>query len=457
MTWAAKRQIIYFSIFMVVMLVVVGIPLFSIYYQAPTCFDNKQNGPEQGVDCGGACNRLCKALEIKPVVEWQRLLEVQPGLYSAVAYVQNPNLNAQAEAVPYTFTVRDDANMVITERKGITYIPPGKNFAVFESGIIIPTDIGPVRATFDLSDDFEWTVAPKNPPQITVSNQQVDGLSNTPRITADLTNTSFTNVGRVDATIIVYNTDGNAVAASKTYVDNLDKQTTTKIVYTWPKPFSSEVTSCQQPTDVILGIDRSGSMASDGKDPPEPLTSVKNAALAFVDALRSQDKAGLVSFATAATDPIDQVLTTDRASLRGAIQDIFIASNGTQYTNIYDAINLAMDELGTNRHQSNAKKAIVLLTDGIPTYPEKKGSPTYAADLALAAAREAQSKGIEVYTIGLGKDIDEAFLKAVAGSNERYYKAPTTKELSTVYKLIGASLCKVGPAKVEIIPEVQPR
>jgi Mg-chelatase subunit ChlD len=457
MTWAMKRQIIYFSIFMAIMLVVIGIPLFSIYYEAPTCFDNKQNGNELGVDCDGLCNRLCRALEAKPVVEWYRLLDVQPGLSTAVAYLQNPNLDAEAKVAPYTFTIRDASNTIIAERKGTTYIPAGKNFAIFESNIVIPADAGQLRTTFELSEDFEWTRAPKDAPKVLVANQQVDAFSMKPSVTATLTNTSFTDLGRVNATVIIYNTDGNAVAASKTYVDRINKQGNAQVVFTWPRQFSSEVASCQQPTDVILGIDRSGSMAVDNKNPPEPLTSVKNAAILFVDALRSHDKVGLVSFATTGSDPIDQILTSDHAIAKSAIDEIYIHNDGTQYTNIFDAIELAKEELLSSRHQAKAKRAIVLLTDGNPTYPEKKGDPNYPADRALASARDAQSQEIEIYTIGLGKDLDENFLKAVAGSDNRYFKAPTTKELTEIYKDIGASLCKLGPAKVEIIPEVLPR
>jgi Mg-chelatase subunit ChlD len=456
MTWAAKRQVTYFIVFMIIMVVVVGIPLFALWYEAPTCFDGKQNGGEQGQDCGGICERLCPALEIKPVVQWQQVFELEPGLYSAVAYVQNPNLNAHARNTPYAFTFRDATNAIIGKREGTVYVPPGKNFAVFESNIILPKDAGQIRTSFEFTSEPDWHRVGSTTP-VTVSSHQVDNLSDKPTITADLINSSLTDMGRVDATVIVYDTEGNAVGASKTYVDSILKQSKTRVVFTWPMPFTSQVTTCQQPTDVMLTIDRSGSMASESKNPVEPLTSAKSAALTFVDNLKPQDKAGLISFATTATFPIDQLLTIDRPAMKEAIEAIAIDSDGTQYTNMKDAIEKSIDELTSNRHNPQAKRALVILTDGNPTYPEKKGDTHYPFDVALAAARDAQSRGIEVFTIGLGNDIDEDFLKSVAGFTERYYRAPTKEDLESVYARIGAALCKAGPARVEIIPEITPR
>jgi Mg-chelatase subunit ChlD len=456
MTWAAKRQISYFLVFMVIFVVLVGIPLFSLWYHKPTCTDNIQNGGEQGVDCGGSCTRLCPTFVIRPVVEWQQAFEVGSGVYSAVAYVQNPNLNAEAFSVPYTFSFRDGANTIVAERKGSAYIPPGKNFAIFESNIPIPPNTA-IHTTFDFTASFDWQkTAGTTTPQVLVKNQHVLGLAQAPTITADLQNATFEDFGRIDVTAIVYDTEGNAVAASKTYVDHLDKQSLAHVAFTWPLPFSGQVTSCQQPTDIVLDIDRSGSMASDGKNPPEPLTSVKNAALSFVNGLSNRGKISVVSFATDASSPIDQVLTSDVPSVRDAINGIEIGTGSTQYTNIADALQHSIDELSTNRHTSSSKQAIVLLTDGKPTYPEKKGDPTYAADTALALARDAQSKGIEIFTIGLGKDIDQDFLKSVSGFDERFFQAPSRQDLLSVYSQIGSSLCKLGPAKVEIIPDIAP-
>jgi Mg-chelatase subunit ChlD len=453
MTWAAKRQIIYFSVFLALVIIVIGIPAFAILYHKPTCFDGELNGNEQDVDCGGTCSRLCKAYVTQPVVVWQQSFEVEPGLYSAVAYIQNPNQNAQAKTVPYTFTLRDGANTVVAERKGIAFIPAGKTFAIFESNITVPKKAGPLRTSFIFTGEFDWHAASST--QVSIRNQTLNRITDSPVVTADVSNPG-NDLGRVNFTAIVYDSQGNAIAASKTYVEDLKKGAVKHIVFTWPNPFAGQVVSCQQPTDIVLSIDRSGSMTSDGKNPPQPLTTVKEAALSFVNSLALQDKASVISFATQASDPIDQTLTTDRAAAKEAVESITILDSGLQYTNIADALTKSIAELTSSRHQSGAQQAIILLTDGEPTHPQKKGDAHYPKDTALAAARDAQSRGIQVFTIGLGKTVNDDFLKSVAGLDERYFRAPTSDQLETIYATIGSSLCKLGPAKVEIIPDVLP-
>ena len=207
----------------------------------------------------------------------------------------------------------------------------------------------------------------------------------------------------------------------------------------------------------MLSIDRSGSMAYLNQNPPEPFTTVKNAALSFVDNLESTDRAGVISFANTASAPIDQILTDDYAAVRDAINAISIGTNGVQNTNIADALQKSLDELTGKRHNAAAKQSIILLTDGVADYPQKKGDPQFAADRRFSVAHSAQSQGVNIYTIGLGKDVDSDFLKSVAGEDDRFYAAASSTDLAFIYYQIATSMCKLGPAKVEIITDVVPQ
>lgn len=454
MTWSLRRQITYFIVFASIVLLLIGIPVFALLHKTPTCSDGKKNGTEQDVDCGGICTRLCIAQELEPKLQWQQSFEIQPGVYNAVAYIQNLNPDAQAKDVPYVFILKDKNGQVVAVREGKASIPPGINFAIFEGTINVPKGLGDLTTTFTFTGQPDW-MRVKTPVHLLVKNQQIFDVTTAPIVMADIENPTLTQLGRVNATAIIYDTEGNPISASKTYVDRIGREASEKVAFTWPTTFPGQLTACQQPTDVMLDIDRSGSMTSDSKKPPQPLTAVKNAALTFVDALGEMDKVGLVSFATEATNPIDQILTDNHKLVKDAIGIVSIATNGTQYTNIYDALQRSITELMSARHRDGAKPAIVLLTDGNPTYPIKKGNTNYAAEQAIAAAHDAESKGIDIYTIGLGNEVDENFLKSISGVSDRYYKASTSTDLTSVYSAIGAALCKLGPAKIEIIPEIE--
>jgi hypothetical protein len=78
---------------------------------------------------------------------------------------------------------------------------------------------------------------------------------------------------------------------------------------------------------------------------------------------------------------------------------------------------------------------MVLLTDGLQT-----GTPGEE----LRAAAEVRQAGIRLYTIGLGADVDEAALKTMAGDDSRYYHAPDSADLASIYEEIAQDLMCPG-------------
>lgn len=71
-------------------------------------------------------------------------------------------------------------------------------------------------------------------------------------------------------------------------------------------------------------------------------------------------------------------------------------------TNIGAAIRAAVYQL-THNHRPNAVKAIVLFTDGQPTWPRVGSDTTLAREQTRLAAVQARDAGIPVYTIGLAQ------------------------------------------------------
>ena len=56
-SWAVKKQLTYFSVFLIIIIgVAVG---FYLNITVPSCTDKKQNQDEKGVDCGGQCSKEC--------------------------------------------------------------------------------------------------------------------------------------------------------------------------------------------------------------------------------------------------------------------------------------------------------------------------------------------------------------------------------------------------------------
>lgn len=241
MSWATKKKITYLSIVFSAVIIFFAIILFPTLYRPPSCFDNKQNQGEGGVDCGGPCQLLCKSQTAKPLVLWQRFFKVSDGVYSAVAYVQNSNLNSAAYNVPYVFRLYDAQNSLILERKGATSIAPTAVTPIFEGALVTGTRI-PAKVSFSFTADPDWFVWTTRAPKINVS-ERTDPTPDekAPSLTARLTNTTFKPIPRFDVVTVLFNANGTAFAASKTVVDGLPEEGTVPIAFSWREPFADTV------------------------------------------------------------------------------------------------------------------------------------------------------------------------------------------------------------------------
>ncbi|MCP5100841.1 MAG: VWA domain-containing protein [Chloroflexi bacterium] len=78
---------------------------------------------------------------------------------------------------------------------------------------------------------------------------------------------------------------------------------------------------------------------------------------------------------------------------------------------------------------------------GLAVQQAADGTPNETGETAvLAAAESAKNAGIEIFTIGLGPEINSQLLEAVATDAEHFYNAPTTNELSDIYRQIVGEL-----------------
>lgn len=254
--WVAKRKMLYGTIGIVVLATAVGLPLYFFLHKTPTCSDRIKNQNEKGVDCGGVCNLLCPTDIVNPIVLWQRAFPVTPGIYNAVAYIQNPNVLTRVDKITYVFRLYDKNNLMIGERTGTTFIPANQTFAVFEAGIRTGERI-PVRTSFAFTDTLSWSqnLDTYKKPSLLSENVLISNESVAPRLDAVIRNKSLETVDNLEAVTIIYDIKDNAIAASRTIVQNLLPGTGAPVTFTWPGPFSDPVAR----KEMILRIYPAGS------------------------------------------------------------------------------------------------------------------------------------------------------------------------------------------------------
>jgi len=169
------------------------------------------------------------------------------------------------------------------------------------------------------------------------------------------------------------------------------------------------------PVSILLALDESGSMRKSAED-------VKAAALRFVDAVRDEDRLGVILFSDDATLATD--LTLSREIPRMTVNRY--ASHGG--TALYDAIRVGLDRLA----KVEGRRVIVVLTDGRDENGPGTGpGSTSTVDELLERLRDVDAG---VFAIGLGPNVDRVTLERIArASGGQAYFPATVDELPAQY------------------------
>ena len=194
------------------------------------------------------------------------------------------------------------------------------------------------------------------------------------------------------------------------------------------------------PTDIVLILDRSGSMA-------QSLPSLKEAAKAFVDIIDeatdgtqdgqigSGSRIGIISFADTAVQ--DMGLSTSVADLKAAI-DGLTAGGSTNHADAFTKALACFEPAGTNA------KVMVMFTDGVTTIG---AAPTPVATLA-------KSQGVIIYGLGLmgNGGIDEQALRDWSSDPDSAYVAiaPTDQDLEALFQDLARNITNPGATNIAI-------
>lgn len=239
-SWSQRRKTFYFLIFTGFLFGFIILPAYLIFYKPPTCDDGKQNGDEKGIDCGGSCVKLCRSQYLDPNIIWTRAIKVKSGIYNIIAYIENPNIDAGVDFISYNFKIKDKDGVLIYEKKGDTFIPPNKFFAVFEDRISMGEKI-PTKILFEFTGGTVWKKQENKEAGITVLKKTISYENYLPRVDAVLENHTLESIFKIEVVAIVYDKYDNAVGFSRTFIDKLEKRESQSITFTWPEPLVSDV------------------------------------------------------------------------------------------------------------------------------------------------------------------------------------------------------------------------
>jgi len=233
LTWSGRRQLIYYGVGIVVLIMLVWVTWALFFNVPPTCFDGKQDGNEQGIDCGGSCALLCADTAHDPVALWARAFQTGPTSYTAAAYIQNNNVGAGAKNVAYSFQLFDANNNLVIERDGVVDLPPINTIPIIEPNIMVGNrTVAHTQFAFSSTPPAVWNKVPAGDiPALHMTQQNLS--TDASRLDALLVNDTLQDAGQVTVEAVLFDAEGVARAASKSLIATVPAKSSVPVVFTW--------------------------------------------------------------------------------------------------------------------------------------------------------------------------------------------------------------------------------
>ena len=241
--WSVRRKINIILTMFTVGVFVAAVIIFSLLYNPPTCDDGIQNGQEFGVDCGGPCPAMCAERPRRLLDVWTRAFPLTDGVYAAVAYIENQNENWYVPSVQYEIVLYDKERSIITRASKKTAIMPNGVTPIFVPHILTGKSTV-ATASFRFTEEPRF-VRYDGAYNFTFSDIRTDVRDNmSPRVDAVVTNAGDTTAAAANFIVIVYDEDGVAIAASRTFEEYMEPGESRRIQFTWVYPFVLRAGRC---------------------------------------------------------------------------------------------------------------------------------------------------------------------------------------------------------------------
>lgn len=237
--WALKRKL---SI-MLMFVIILGISAFFVYkaffFENSTCFDKKQNGIENGIDCGGSCEQVCRVQATDVNIIWAKTFEVSNGVSNIAALIENPNFDFEISAI-YNIKIFDENGIGVKDFKKRVTLNPGEKRLIFIPSII--TGKRKIKQTFiDFENIESLTSQDIEKNNLVVTSKVITKKKGQTRLSIRVKNTSLKQVRDIEVSAVLKNKEGTIINAGKSFIDYIPKRGDDGVEITWPREFDENV------------------------------------------------------------------------------------------------------------------------------------------------------------------------------------------------------------------------
>lgn len=233
-----KKQFSIFSVFLLIVAVLIIGGYFLFRAESATCFDGIQNQGEEDVDCGGPCGACEEPRDLKIIS--QGFIPTEEGNFDFVAKIENPNPDWGVEFLRYRFYMYDQNDEQIGFKEGKTYVLPQETKYLIEQRIGFPK-LG--RINLEIRELIWQKIKDFEEIEIRIRNKELkiteQGFN---KLVGNVENKSSYDLDKIEINGLLYN-GGRLVGAGKTTMNTVLMGETRYFEISWPYEIIDEITS----------------------------------------------------------------------------------------------------------------------------------------------------------------------------------------------------------------------
>ncbi len=258
------KQVLYGAGYLAVLFLIVFLIYLIWLKPAPTCFDNKQNQAEIGIDCGGPCSP-CEIKTLTPLESsWIKYFSSDSQTVIATE-IKNSNPNWGADSFSYTFDIYGENGIKIKSFTKNSFIYSGEIKYLIEPIEVYSKDITDIKISFSninwkSAEEFSKPVVQLREVETESAIQDGGGVI----VSGFITNNNAFPLSKARIIGFLLNKSDVQISASKTEMENIKAFEEKSFKINFPKNISL-ITAPAQMTP-LYNFTRDLTIGSKGED-----------------------------------------------------------------------------------------------------------------------------------------------------------------------------------------------
>lgn len=250
-----KRTIIISVYAFLLVLLIFGI--YASFGNDESCLDGIRNQNEDGVDCGGVCEKKNKCVvKLRQEIKVEETGFIEGGVAGKAdvfGKIYNPNQEFGSSKFSYVFKIKNSEGSVEAIRSGTGYIFPGERKYIAEMNIDF---VGEQRRAVELEIlNIEWVESANinEKPQLKIVNKNYSEIASGvifSEASGLLKNESPLDFDSIAVLVVLKNAEEKVVAMNSTKMNTVRSGESREFRAPWPNRFPGEVIAMDVQADV---------------------------------------------------------------------------------------------------------------------------------------------------------------------------------------------------------------